>query len=139
MGNGFWSTGCRSDVEWYGYPGWGCYYRSRYGTFAVSGGVYQTYAAQGYECGPLGPPVKDYGWIAEMNYGRGCWGQWMLGGAIGYHDGRWNVMYGNYGQTAGRLMAEPDPVIPSDAEVPPDPPTDAPPSSKPPSKKRSKQ
>ena len=102
MGDRFWSVGCRSDVEWYGYPGWGAYYRSRFGTFGVSGGVYQRYASIGYECSPLGPPVKEYGWIAEMNYGRGCWGQWFEGGAIGYHDGAWRIMYGRYGQSALR-------------------------------------
>lgn len=141
MGDGFWSTGCRADVEYYGYPGWGANYRSRYGTYSVSGGVFQKFASLGYECyvNPfLGAPVKAYGWIAEMNYGRGCYGQWFENGAIGYHDGRWNVMYGNYGQTAGRLAEEPEPVIPGGAEVPPDAPTDVPPALKPPAKKRSK-
>lgn len=49
--------------------------------------------------------MKEYGWIAEMNYGKGCPGQWFEGGAIGYHDGAWRIMYGNYGQTTGRLRA----------------------------------
>lgn len=111
-------------MEWFGYPGWGAYYRTaRYGTYGVSGGVYAKYASLGYECYVtpfLGAPVKDYGWIAEMNYGKGCPGQWFENGAIGYHDGAWRVMYGNYGQTAGRLVAEPEPVIPDDAEMPPE-------------------
>lgn len=84
--------------------------------------MYAKYASLGYECyvNPfLGAPVKDYGWVQEMNYGRGCYGQWFENGAIGYHDGAWRVMYGQYGQTAGRLTAEPDPVIPDDAEMPP--------------------
>jgi hypothetical protein len=71
----------------------------------VSGGVYQKFASMGYECGALGPPVKAYGWIQEMNYGRGCYGQWFLGGAVGYHDGAWRVMLGNYGQTGGTRFA----------------------------------
>ncbi len=103
MGDRFWSTGCRPDVEYFGYPGWGAHYRSRFGTFAVSGGVFQAFAAQGYECGPLEMPVKPYGWVAEMNYGRGCPGQWFRGGAVGFHDGRWNIMYGRYGQSALRV------------------------------------
>lgn len=108
MGTGFWSFGCRSDVEYYGVPGSGSWYRSRFGTYSVTGGVYQTFAARGYECyvNPfLGTPVKAYGWIAEMNYGRGCWGQWFENGAIGYHDGAWRIMYGNYGQTGGMALA----------------------------------
>lgn len=125
MGEGFWSYGCRNDVEYKGYSGLGSYYRSRYGTYWVGGGVYQKFASVGYECYVypfLGAPVKDYGWVQEMNYGRGCYGQWFENGAIGYHDGQWRIMYGNYGQTAGRLADEPEPVIPDDAEVPPDPP-----------------
>lgn len=127
MGDGFWSTGCRSDVEYYGYPGLGAYYRSRFGQHWVGGGVYSKFASVGYECyvNPfLGAPVKDYGWIAEMNYGKGCAGQWFENGAIGYHDGAWRVMYGNYGQTAGRLV--PDPPPPADAPIPPDAPGDPP-------------
>lgn len=124
MGDRFWSNGCRGDVEWFGYPGWGAYYRTvRFGTYGVSGGVYSKYASLGYECyvSPfLGAPVKDYGWVQEMNYSRGCYGQWFENGAIGYHDGAWRVMYGNYGQTAGRLADEPEPVIPDDAELPPE-------------------
>lgn len=105
MGTGFWSYGCRNDVEWYGVPGSGSWYRSRFGTYSVTGGLYAKFAEGGrYECYGhpfLGAPVKAYGWIAEMNYGRGCWGQWFENGAIGFHDGRWNIMYGQYGQTGG--------------------------------------
>lgn len=127
MGEGFWSNGCRSDVEYKGFSGIGSYYRSRFGEWWVGGGVYQKYASVGYECYVepfLGAPVKAYGWIAEMNYGRGCWGQWFENGAIGYHDGAWRVMYGRYGQTGGLTIAavfhklrrsKPRP----DAEVPP--------------------
>lgn len=105
MADGYWSTGCRSDVEYYGYPGSGSYYRSRFGTYWVGGGVFQKFASLGYECyvSPfLGAPVKAYGWIQEMNYGQGCYGQWFENGAIGYHGGAWRIMYGNYGQTGGR-------------------------------------
>ncbi len=136
MGQGFWSTGCRSDVEFYGYPGLGAYYRSRFGQHWVGGGVYQKFASVGYECyvNPfLGAPVKPYGWIQEMNYGRGAYGQWFENGAIGYHDGQWRIMYGNYGQTGGMSLSslkykvrvrrsKPRP----DAEIPPDPPGEPP-------------
>ena len=130
MGDYFWSYGCRNDVEYYGYPGWGARYRSRYGTYDVSGGVYNKFASIGYECyvNPfIGAPVKAYGWIAEMNYGRGCWGQWFENGAIGYHDGQWNVMYGRYGQTGGIMglvaavkarKSKPDQPQPPDAPTP---------------------
>lgn len=122
-------------MEFFGYPGWGARYRSRFGTYDVSGGVYQKYAeGNRYECYVqpfLGAPVKAYGWVQEMNYGRGCWGQWFENGAIGYHDGRWNVMYGRYGQTGGMTLAavrlklrRSKPRL--DAEVPPDPPTKVP-------------
>lgn len=132
MGEGFWSNGCRSDVEYKGFSGLGSYYRSRFGEWWVGGGVYQKYASVGYECyvNPfLGAPVKPYGWIAEMNYGRGCYGQWFENGAIGYHDGAWRIMYGNYGQRGGLSLAgirqklrraKPRP----DAEIPPDPPVE---------------
>ena len=130
MGDGFWSNGCRSDVEYYGYPGLGSYYRSRFGQHWVGGGIFQKYASVGYECRVqpfLGAPVKGYGWIQEMNYGRGCYGQWFENGAIGYHDGAWRIMYGDYGQRGGMTLAslkhkvrrsKPQP----NAEVPPNPP-----------------
>jgi hypothetical protein len=123
MGDGFWSTGCRADVEYYGYPGQGAYYRTaRFGQHWVGGGVYGKFAEGGrFECNVqpfLGAPVKDYGWVQEMNNGRGCYGQWFENGAIGYHDGAWRIMYGNYGQTAGRLA--PEPSAPDDAELPPE-------------------
>lgn len=135
MGEGFYSYGCRNDVEWKGYSGVGSYYRSRFGEYWVGGGVYQRYAATGrYECYGhpfLGAPVKAYGWIAEMNYGRGCWGQWFENGAIGYHDGAWRIMYGNYGQRGGMSLASPQAQVRRskprpDAEVPPDPPGEGP-------------
>ncbi len=103
MAQGSWSTGCRADVEYFGYPGLGAYYRSRFGQHWVGGGVYQKFASVGFECyvNPfLGAPVKPFGWIAEMNYGKGCQGQWFENGAIGYHDGAWRVMFGRYGQSA---------------------------------------
>lgn len=104
VGDGFWTqSGCKSDVWWYGVPGQGCWYwTQRFGQHFVGGGLYQKYASLNYECGLLGPPVKDAGWIQEMNYGKGCNGQWFFNGAIGYHDGAWNVMFGDYGQLAGR-------------------------------------
>ena len=36
--------------------------------------------------------------MAEIHYGKGCPGQGFRGGAVGYHDGAWHIMYGNYGQ-----------------------------------------
>lgn len=132
FGDGFWSIGCRPDVQWYGFPGQGSYYRWNNGPMRwVGGGVWSKYRDMGFECGPLGPPVKDYGWIAEMNYGRGCFGQWFANGAIGYHDGRWNVMLGYYGQMGLRgLMRHPVKTLAGslrrqsvpgpNAEIPPD-------------------
>lgn len=130
MGEGFWSFGCRNDVEFKSYKGLGSYLRSRFGEWWVGGGVYQKFAAIGYECRVqpfIGAPVKAYGWIAEMNYGKGCWGQWFENGAIGYHDGAWRVMYGDFGQRGGMTLASlkhkmrrrnPRP----NAEIPPDAP-----------------
>lgn len=112
QGDNAWTQSpCRPDVWIYGVPGQGSWtWHARWGTFWVGGGVYQAWKNQGYEwknqgyeCGILGPAVKAYGWIAEMNYGQGCPGQWFEGGAVGYHNGAWRIMYGNYGQTAGRL------------------------------------
>lgn len=122
MADGSWSqSSCRADVFWWGVPGSGCHYwTQRFGQYWVGGGVYQKYASLGWECGVLGPPVRAYGWVAEMNYGRGAYGQWFQNGAIGYHDGQWNLMAGDYGQTAGRLAGEGVPA--TDAEVPPDQP-----------------
>ncbi len=129
MGDYFWSNGCRADVEYYGYPGIGSYYRTaRFGTRWVGGGVYAKFAEGGrFECNVqpfLGAPVKDYGWISEAENGQGAPGQWFENGAIVYHHGAWHIMYGQYGQTAGRLTAEPEP--PLDAEVPPDAPGEPP-------------
>lgn len=105
MGDNFWSqSGCRPDVWIFGVPGQGAYaWTARFGTHWVTGGVYQAWKSQGFECGIAGPPVKEAGWVAEMNYGQGCVGQWFENAAIGYHDGAWRIMYGQYGQTAGRL------------------------------------
>lgn len=135
MADNAWSqSGCRTDVWWYGVPGQGSYYwTARFGQYWVGGGVYQRFAAARYECGGLGAPVKEYQWLSEF----GAYGMWFEFGAIYYSGGAWRVAYGNYGQTAGRLVEEPDPVIPADAEVPPDAPTDVPPAPKPP-KKRTK-
>lgn len=103
---------------WYGIPGSGSHYwTARYGQYFVGGGIHQKYAQQNYECGPLGPPVKAYGWLSEF----GAAGQWFVGGAIFYRDGAWRMVLGNYGQTAGRLT-EVETQPPDDAEVPPDPP-----------------
>lgn len=105
MATNEWSVStCRGDVWWYGVPGSGTHYwTQRFGQYWVSGGVYQRYSQSdlNFEC-KFGPPVKAYGWIQEMNYGKGCYGQWFQNGAIGYHDGQWNVMWGDYGQTTGR-------------------------------------
>ncbi len=101
---------------WYGYPGQGAYYwTQRYGMYWV-GATHATYALANYECGALGPPVKEYQWLSEF----GSYGQWFLGGAIYYKNGRWNVALGNFGQTAGRLTEAPEAEAPMDAEVPPE-------------------
>lgn len=135
MGEGFWSYGCRNDVEYKGYSGLGSYYRSRFGTHWVGGGIYQKFAEGGrFECYGhpfLGAPVKGYGWIAEMNYGQGCYGQWFENGAVGYHDGAWRIMYGQYGQTGGMSFASIKHLLGrrkprASAEVPPDPPMEPP-------------
>lgn len=121
MADNAWSTStCRGDVMWWGVPGQGTYYwTARFGTYWVGGGVYQRYAAAGFECGALGPPVKPYQWLSEF----GAYGQWFSGGAIYYSAGAWRVALGNYGQTAGRL-AQMDEPSPEWAETPPDAPTE---------------
>jgi hypothetical protein len=138
MGDNAWTTStCRSDVMWYGVPGQGTYYwTARYGQYWVGGGLYQRYSAPDirWECGPLGAPVKEYQWLSEFS----AYGMWFQFGAIYYKNGAWQVAFGNYGQTAGRLIEEHESVIPADAEVPPDAATEPPPAPKPPSKKRSK-
>jgi hypothetical protein len=109
VGTGYWSQStCRSDTLWYGVPGQGTwYYTARWGQYWVGGGVYQTYARQGFECSALGPPVKDYQYLSEF----ASYGQWFLGGAI-WFNGTWHVSLGDFGQTAGRLdgieLAAPD-------------------------------
>lgn len=117
MGDYAWTwSGCRPDAQWYGIPGSGSYLNTaRFGTYWVGGGIYQKYAQNGYECGALGVPVKEYQWLSEF----GAWGQWFEFGAI-YYSGAWRVAYGNWGQTAGRLVEAPEPVIPDDAERPPE-------------------
>lgn len=95
---------CRPEVWIYGVPGEGAYaWTAARGSYWVTGGVYQAWRSQGFECGVLGWPIKAAGWVAEMNYGRGCPGQWFSNGAVGYHDGAWRIMYGQYGQMG--LMA----------------------------------
>lgn len=109
-----WST-CNPLVQWYGIPGSGTWYwTARFGQHWVGGGVYQTYASRQWECGQLGPPVKDYGFISEFG---GGFGQWFEGGCIIFRLGAWTVYIGNYGQTAGRLMEEARPEF---VETPPD-------------------
>jgi hypothetical protein len=80
MADNAWSQSeCREDVWWYGVPGQGCYYWTEwYGTRWTGGIIYQTYARHGYECGWLGAPTSNYGWIAEYQSN----GQWFEGGAI---------------------------------------------------------
>lgn len=90
---------CKAGIWWYGVPGQGCYYwTQRYGQYWVGGGVYQSYAAAGYECRQLGEPVKNYQWLSEFS----AYGQWFLGGAIYYAGGTWHTVYGDWGQVAGR-------------------------------------
>lgn len=108
MADGGWSQStCRPDTLWWGVPGAGCWYATqRWGQYWVSGVVYQIYAANRWECGQLGPPVKPYGFISEFGTGEG---QWFLGGVIifRYTTRSWTVFVGDYGQTAGRLTDEP--------------------------------
>lgn len=127
MADGAWSTsGCRPDVMWYGFPGQGCYYwTQRFGIRWV-GSDWATYAAWAFECGVLGPPVKDFEFLSEF----GAAGQWFQNGAIYFKNGAWKVATGDYGQTAGRLAADVG-EWPKDAEMPPTfetpPPAPAPP------------
>ncbi len=103
-------------------PGQGTHYwTQRFGQYWVGGGLYQTYAAERFECGRLGPPVKAYQWLSEF----GAFGMWFQGGAIYFLGGRWRVAPGDFGQTAGRL-ADDIAQAPADAEMPPDPPDDVP-------------
>ncbi len=121
MADNAWSTStCRPDVMWYGIPGAGCHYWSqRFGQYWVGGGLYQTYAAAGFECGNLGPPVKAYQWLSEF----GAFGMWFENGAIYFSGGRWRVALGSFGQTANRLVSVTE-LPPAKAEMPPDPPGD---------------
>ncbi len=119
MADNAWSQStCRSDVFWYGVPGAGSYlWTARFGQYWVGGGLYQKYAALGYECGGLVAPVKEYQWLSEFS----AYGMWFQGGAIYYSGGAWRVAWGDYGQTAGRLAEDDAEVVaaPADAEVPP--------------------
>jgi hypothetical protein len=98
VADGAWSVGgCgRNDVWYYGYPNQGAYYwTQRFGMYWVGGVYHQRYAQSGYECGGLGAPVKDVGFLSEF----GRQGQWFEGGAI-TDDGV--IRWGNSGQSAGR-------------------------------------
>ena len=93
------------------------YWTQRFGThaFSRSGGslsIFAAYQAQRYECGALGPPVKDYAWVGEF----GAWGVWCEFGALVWRNGRWESVLGDWGQTAGRLA---EPVPAATAEQPP--------------------
>jgi hypothetical protein len=100
VGDNSWTqSACRPDVWIYGVPNQGAYaWTATRGSIWVTGGIYQAWKSQGFECGLAGPPAKPSGWIQEMNYGQGCVGQWFTNAAIGYHDGAWRIMYGYYGQ-----------------------------------------
>lgn len=117
MADNAWSQStCRADVWWYGVPGSGCWYwTQRFGQYWVSGGVHQTYANNGWECGWLGAPVKSYQWLSEFS----AYGQWFEGGAIYYANGSWRVFQGDMGQTAGRDADVSTAEAPADAETPP--------------------
>lgn len=121
MADNAWSqSGCDGSVWWYGVPGAGCYYwTERYGQYWVGGGIYQKYASAGYECGALGPPVKEYQWLSEF----AAYGQWFLGGAIYYSNGAWRMVLGQYGQTTGRMDAD-QWDTPPNTEEPPDAPVE---------------
>ncbi len=98
---------------WYGFPGQGCYYwTARFGVQWV-GSTWATFKAWGFECGALGPPVKDFEFLSEF----GAAGQWFQFGAIYFKNGAWRVTIGDYGQTAGRLADVGE--WPEDAEMPP--------------------
>ncbi len=77
------------------------------------GTTWGPYAAQGFECGALGPPVKDFEFLTEF----GAAGQWFEFGALYFKNGAWRTAIGNYGQTAGRLTADVG-SWPEDAEMP---------------------
>lgn len=101
MGERFWSgSSCRSDCQWYGISGQGCWYwTARYGQYWVSGGVHTKYSQVLYECGMLGVPVKSYGWVSEFANN----GQWFEGGCIVWNGSEWVIHVGDWGQTAGRF------------------------------------
>lgn len=77
------------------------------------GSTWATYAAWSFECGQLGPPVKDFEFLTEFASA----GQWFLGGAIYFKNGAWHVAVGDFGQTANRLADVGE--WPADAEMPP--------------------
>lgn len=128
MAEGAWSQSvCRGDTWWWGISGAGTWYwTARWGQHWMGGTPYQIYAANGFECGALGPPVKDYGFISEFGP-QGGEGVWLLGGAIvfRYDTRRWHVYQGDFGQTAGRLTNAPLDVS-SAVEIEGDWPTDLP-------------
>jgi hypothetical protein len=106
---------CRPDVLWYGIPGQGTwYYTERFGQHWVGGGIYQRYAQAGWECGNLGPPVKDYQYLSEF----GAYGMWFQFGAIWFNGQYWSITIGDYGQNANRLS--PDIDGPEHVERPPE-------------------
>lgn len=114
--NAWGPSGCqpnRPDVWYYGVPGQGCWYwTARFGQHWV-GSPLGTYGRWNWECGALGPPVKDFEFLSEF----GAAGQWFQSGAIYFKNGAWKVAIGDYGQTAGRLVDVGE--FPSDAEMPP--------------------
>lgn len=122
MGDGYWTQStCRGDVWWWGVPGSGTWYwTARFGTQWVGGTVYQYYAAWGWECGQLGPPINPYGWVDQFG---GGYGQWFENGCIVYAYGAWRVYVGQYGQLNGRLADEPEPAVaePEAEQAPPPP------------------
>lgn len=121
MADNAWSQStCNGDVWWWGVPGQGTHYwTARFGQYWVGGGVYQVYASVGWECGGLGPPVKPYEWLSEFN----SYGQWFAGGAIYYSGGQWRIAWGDFGQTANRLVRT---TAPTSADAPPDAPANVP-------------
>lgn len=100
MADNAWSySGCRPDCQWYGIPGQGAYYYTRrFGQYWVSGSIHAKYGTVLYECGMLGVPVKNAGWISEF----GGAGQWFEGGCIVSVNGTLVIKVGEFGQTAGR-------------------------------------
>lgn len=124
-----WSRGtCQPQPDeefwWYGLPGQGTWvWTARFGQYWVGGTIYQLWQAQGYECGGMGTAVKSASSDFYLQWPGGSDGQWFKGGAIVRINGTWQYRWGDYGQYAGRLVAEePEPATEDGLMPPGDPP-----------------